>query len=340
MSFIRIIDHISLLIAVFFVSGINSSLKAQSLQKELLSKTWACNCNFNSETFVLSADNKTNSECEAKFSATGKVILHHIKKRRTDSIYTYNIDKNSLTLNCDLKDSVKTLEYVVKKVPEKEAYRLNLKFRSRYVKRRGDDTITMDKITLIKNGQKNTIEREEGITIFSQKKALHNDSIDRAVWGSFVGYVADTILVDSDQFVEHNFYKKYTDTLHYIAPLLLDTIVRIKVPVKEITGIYIQREPFTSYTTGATMLALGSGLLCISASLMTSDKPIGKSFAQIGVISFLTIPISFSLGLIFSKKKFQLVPSTKMKKNWVLERHMPNTVVIHRKPKKEDIRIR
>lgn len=324
------------LILFFFVFG---NLNAQHLKKDLLSKTWVCNCNFNSDRFVLSTDNRSHAECRAKFSSSGKLILEHVKKKRVDSTYTYVIGKRSVMLQFDVKDSVRRLDYKVKKISGKDAYKLQLTFRANYRKRRGDDTVTMGEFALLQGEKRDMIENKEEIVVFSQKRALRNDSIDLAVWGRLAGYKSDTLLIDSDQYVEHNFYKKFTDTLHYIAPLLMDTIVRVKVPVKEITGIYAQREPFSSIVTGASLLAMGTGLVCVTSSILSGTGPLGTTLAQAGVISFLTIPVSLGLGMIFSKKKFKLTPSVKTKKIWKIERHMPG-LVMQKTSRKEKVRIR
>ena len=279
---------------------------------------------------LIYADNTSKPAFEIKFSKSGKLISKHIKKRSIDSTHTYLIKKNKLIVHINLKDSVETFEYKIRKVSGKKAYLLSMKYCSRYIKQKGDDTITLNQITLFQGKKRKIIEVDQSITVFSQKKALHNDSIDLAVWGQFIGYISDTILIDSDQFVLHNFYKKHTDTLHYIAPLLIDTVIRIKIPIKEITGIYTQREPFTSYTTGATIIAMGTGLLCVAASIIAGDNTTGNIFAQTGIISLLTIPFSFGTGMLFSTQKFLLNSPTKNKKIWQIERHMPNTIVTER----------
>jgi hypothetical protein len=302
-------------------------LAAQKIEKDLLNKTWYCSCNFNSDSLILSADNMNQPVCEVRFSPTGKLYLKNLKKRTSDSSFTYLLKNKSLTLRVDLKDSVKIIEYEAKKLPVKKAYELRTKFSSRYVRKKGDDTVAVDKFTLAQEKKRKTIEKEEEIAVFSQKRALHNDSINRAVWGQFVGYVSDTLLIDSDQFVEHNFYKKYTDTLHYIAPLLFDTMVRIKVPTRDITGIYCQREPMSTITTNATLLAFAAGFACVAASLIIKDNLTSSTFAKAGVVAFLTIPISFSTGLIFSKQKFQMKPGNKNKKIWTIERRLPGVMV-------------
>jgi len=207
---------------------------------------------------------------------------------------------------------------------------LKVKYSSRYVRRKGDDAIVMDRLILVNGKKRKTIKSEEEIAVFSQNKALRNDSINRAVWGIFAGYIADTLLIDSDQFVEHNFYKKYTDTLHYIAPLLFDTIIRIKVPVKDITGIYCQREPLSSITTNASVIALVAGFVFVTGSIAGGESTVGSVLGQAGVISFLTIPFTFGTAMIFSKQKFQLKSDHKKKKVWKIERHMPGTVITQR----------
>ncbi len=318
---------------LLFLFVLKGNFFAQRIEKDLVKKVWYCSCNFKSDSLVLFADNTSNPNSEVRFSTTGKLILKNLKKRSTDSSFTYLIRKKSVILRSNQKDSVKTLNYEVKKIAGKKAYQFSMKFSSRYTKRKGDDTIAVHKFTLAQGKKRKTIELYEELAVFSQKRALRNDSINRAVWGIFVGYIADTLLIDSDQFVEHNFYKKYTDTLHYIAPLLLDTIVRIKVPVKEITGIYSQREPLSTVTTNATLLALATGLVCVSASLMGGESSAGSVFGQAGVISFLTIPISFGINMLFSKQKFLIKAGKESKKVWAFDRRMPRTVVTQRNKK-------
>jgi hypothetical protein len=328
----KVAQKLFLILLLFPVSWQNSF--AQNIKKDLLPRTWYCNSAIGSDTIFLSPDNTNNPKYELKFFSSGKVALKSLKKRGLDTTSAYSIKNRSLVFHFDLKDSVKTFAYEVKKVPKRKAFHLNRTYSSCYVKRRGDDTIVMDKFTLMFEEKRKVFEREQELTVFSQKKALHNDSIDYAVWGQLVGYVSDTLLIDSDEYVEHNFYKKYTDSLHFVSPLLIDTTVRIKVPTKNITGIYAQREPLTSITTNATFFALGGGLLCVTASLLSKNDVAATIFAQTGVIAFLTLPVSVSLGMIFSKQKFRMKPGKKPEKIWKIERHMPNTVVTQRNQNK------
>ncbi len=275
---------------------------------------------------LVSSDSKNKGNCEVKFSKSGKLILVNPLKKKIDSSYTYSFTKNKLSLSYSLKDSALRLHFKLTTIQKRRAYQLALLSKNTYHKKLGDDTIRLDQFSVLQGNKRRIFFNQQELTVFSQKKALHNDSIDMAVWGRFVGYIKDTILMDSDQFVEHNFYKKYTDSLHFYAPLLLDTIIRIKIPVKEITGIYCQREPFTSITTGTSLLAMGGGLVLVAASLILKDSPMASEYAQIGVGSFLTIPISFGLGIAFSTKKYTLSSNQLTKKNWHIENHMPHQV--------------
>ncbi|HEY4198502.1 MAG TPA: hypothetical protein VGM63_23340, partial [Mucilaginibacter sp.] len=265
----------------------------------------------------------SNALYEWKFLSNGKLILNQLKKRSLDSSWTYLINKDLLSLTASLKDSVKTFQYTLKKSPEQKAFQLSMKFSSRYVKRRGDDTVIVTKLILSQGKKRKVIESMQSITVFSQKKALHNDSIDFAIWGQFVGYIADTLVIDCDQYIEHNFYKKYPDTLHYITPVLYDTVIRIKVPIKEVTKIYTQREPFTSFTTGATIFALSAGLASAGGSLILHDRPISPHLGEASIITLLTIPVTFGLGLIYSTEKLHLKSDKPDAKLWKVERRLP-----------------
>ena len=275
---------------------------------------------------MVSSDTKNKSDCEVKFSKSGKLILVNPLKKKIDSSYTYSLGKTKLSLSYSLKDSALRLNFKLTTIQKRRAYQLTLLSKNTYHKKKGDDTIRLDQFTLLQGNKRRIFVDQQEITVFSQKKALHNDSIDMAVWGRFVGYIKDTILMDSDQFVEHNFYKKYTDTLHFYAPLLLDTIIRIKIPVKEITGIYCQREPFTTITTGASLLAMAGGLALVATSLILKESPAAPQYGEVGVGSFLSIPISFGVGIAFSTKKFKLSTDQSNKKNWHIEKHMPHQV--------------
>lgn len=276
---------------------------------------------------MLSSDSKNKGDCELKFSPGGKIILFNPLKKKLDSSFAYTFKKNKLNISYGLKDSALSLQFKISSIQERRAYQLTQESKTTYHRKKGDDTIRLDRFTLVQANKRRIFVDQQEITVFSQKRALHNDSIDMAVWGRFVGYIKDTILMDSDQFVEHNFYKKYTDTLHFYAPLLLDTIVRIKIPVKEITGIYCQREPFTTITTGASLLAMAGGLALVATSLILKDWPAAPQYGEIGVGSFLSIPISFGVGLVFSTKKFRLSKDHPNKKTWQIENHMPHPVI-------------
>jgi len=322
---------------LFALSAVFSGF-SQKMKKDLVVKTWYCTCNFNTDSLLLSLDNMSQPTSEVKFSSNGKLIVKNIKKRSIDSSFTYHFSKKSLTLKSVLKDSIRILHYAGKKVGEKKTYLLSLKYYSRYKKKRGDDSVIVNRITLISGKKRKTIKRNDEVTVFSQKRALRNDSIDRAVSGVFAGYIADTLLVDCDQFVEHNFYKKFTDTLHYYVPRLKDTAVRIKIPIKDITGIYGPREPLSKVATVITLVTGGIGIASVGGFFIFGENTLkGHAFEEIAVVSFLTIPVSFGLNLIFSKQKFRMKTKVgeKKEKIWTLDRRIPGMVSKRVKKKKK-----
>ncbi|PBQ31249.1 hypothetical protein CNR22_05540 [Sphingobacteriaceae bacterium] len=305
---------------------------AQKAQEALGLKTWYSNVAFGSDNVILSTDNGNNSLYEIRFSVTGKLVLKHLKKKLFDTAATYFVKKNNLTVKLNYKDSSKIFEYKIRRISGNQAYELNLTASSKYFKRKGDDTI-VTKLVLTQGTKRKVIKNMQSVIVFSKKRALKNDSIDFAIWGQLVGYIADTLIIDCDQYIEHNFYKKHPDSLHYISPELYDTVIRIKVPVREVTKIYTQRESFTSVTNGLTYTALGTGLVFIGGSLIFNDKDFGSNLGAIGVVSLLTIPFSFGTGLIFATEKYYLIATEKQSKTWKVERRMPHKIEIKHKPK-------
>src|SRR5436190_22803902 len=124
----------SFLILLLFCS-FSHNFFAQNIKKDLLPRTWYCNSAIGSDTMFLFPDNTSNPKYELKFFSTGKVALKSLKKRGLDTTSAYSIKNNSLVFHFDLKDSVKTFSYEVKKVPKRKAFHLNRTYSSSYVKR-------------------------------------------------------------------------------------------------------------------------------------------------------------------------------------------------------------
>ncbi|MBL7933259.1 MAG: hypothetical protein JNL60_15240 [Bacteroidia bacterium] len=307
----------------------------QNLKEKIGSATWYSKQVLGDSMLVLSKDNKTGANLELKLSGTGKCIVKTNGKTKADSTFQYCFDKKNFSVNYKLKDSVTMYRYeFLKSDAANLTLRMNYSFRYKYKK--GNDTILMPELTFSRGKDIKTIMQGEDITLFVQKKGRLHDSIELAVWGQFIGFIKDTIIIDSDQFVEHNFYKKYPDSLHYYSPLLIDTIIRMKIPVKYIVGIYKEREPFGMYMTRITVGGMALGLGFMVASL-TSGKEIevGSTFATISTAAFLTVPVSFAIGTIFSKQKFRFSGGDDPAKLWKIERHMPRPKVkIYKKGKR------
>lgn len=314
-----------LFILILFLSTLKVSF-AQKAEETLGLKTWYTSTAFGSEHVSLSTENVTTSLYEIKFSVTGNLILKNLKKKIFDTASTFVIRKNDLTVHLNYKDSARVFEYEVKSAPGGKAYELVLTTSLKYYKRRGDDTI-ISKLVLTQGKKRKVIGSMQSVTVFSKKRALRNDSIDFAIWGQLVGHIADTLIIDCDQYIEHNFYKKHTDSSHYISPELYDTVIRIKVPLKEVTKIYLQRERLTSVTNGLIYAALGGGLVCIGGSLIFHGEGFSSNLGAIGIGSLLTIPFTFGAGLIFSTQKYYLKPNGKRNEVWKVERRMPHSSV-------------
>jgi hypothetical protein len=308
---------------------------AQTSQHELLQNSWYHQGFPGADSIRLSRENNNALSGQLKFSTNGKLIFYSSKKDKPDSSYRFDIGKKKISFQFDSKDSVKTYEYSLKENRKKGLYRLHLIYSFVYKKRAGDDTIVVRELGLKKGNDTKTIDYLEDLTVFGQKRGLKGDSVDFAVWGQFVGFKKDTILIDCDQFIKHNFYKKYPDSMHYYAPLLMDTVIRIKLPIKEIDRIYKEREPFSTYMTRATVSGIGLGLVCMVGSLVSGETDASTVFAQVATVSFLTVPVSFGIGFSFSKQKFWLHDKNKSTRLWKIERHLPGAQIkAHAKQKK------
>lgn len=327
--------HKSFLLVLLLICCYKMPVKAQQLSKLMGATTWYSKQQPGDSVVVLQKDVKLGGPREWRLGANERSYFKTSAKSKIDSSYYYSSDKKNLSFYFKLKDSVKLFRYELhKKSGQSLSLRLNYSFIYRYKK--GNDTVVMPELTVSRGKQIKTILSGEDITVFVQKRGRRNDSIDMAIWGQFVGLVKDTILVDSDQFVEHNFYKKYTDSLHYYSPLLIDTIIRMKIPIKYITGIYKEREPFGMYMTRTTIAGMSVGLGFMMASLFSgTDSDIGNTHATIATAAFLTVPVSFGLGVSFSKLKFRIKGGKQPEKLWKIERHMPRPQIkIYKKGKR------
>lgn len=308
---------------------------AQNLQERFGSSPWYSKQHLGDSVMALSKDSKNAAGTELRLSGTGKCIVKTVGKNKADSVFQYSFDKKNISFNFKNKDSVKLFRYELYKTEGTNMWlRLNYSFSYRYKK--GNDTIVMPELSFTRGKEIRSIVQGEDITLFVQKRGRRNDSIDLAIWGQFIGYIKDTIIIDSDQFVEHNFYKKYTDSLHYYSPLLIDTIIRMKIPVRYVVGIYKEREPFGMYMTRVTVAGMGLGLGFMVASLVSdADIEAGSTYATISTAAFLTVPVSFGIGVAFSKQKFRFSGGKDPSKHWKIERHMPRPQIkIYKKGKR------
>ena len=307
---------------LLFLTLVNCATTAQKLSKKLLTKTWYCSCDFKTDTLVLAETNDQHFDWEASFSPSGKVTLHHLKKNISSSVYSYSLKKQSLRFYYDLKDSLVNLNYTINRMEEDGSYKLKTFYALRYKKRKKDDVPPADHFTLVNGEKKKTFYNLTDITVHRMKKGLKHDSIEYISKGEFLELRSDTLLINSYQFSEHNFYKKYPDEGHYFSEFIYDndSLVKIKIPLKEITKIYSQRDKFNSVINGLAIAALGTFVVSLPVALAVKTDPVNSIFTSSAVYSALSIPVIVSFNIIFSRKMFQVAPTLKNKNTWHFEK--------------------
>ncbi len=257
----------------------------------------------------------------------GRVTLKNLKQNTSSSAYSYSIKNQSIRLFYETKDSLMNLNYSFGRHYNKGDYKLSTFHAMRYKKHKNNDLPPSDHFTLIKGNKKKEFHSLNEITVHRMKKGLKHDSIEYICKGEFLELRADTLLINAYQFSEHNFYKKFPDSLHYFSEFLFDSLIKLKVPVKEITTIYSQRDKFSSLVNGAAFVAMGGFVVSFPLALSVKSEPMNTVFTRTAVFSALSIPVIISFNIIFSKKKFQLAPTLKNKNTWQFESKSPGVPI-------------
>lgn len=296
---------------------------SQSISKTLLTKTWYCSCDFATDSLILSLNNSAKFNWEAKFLPNGKLTLRNLKSNTTNTAYFYSVKNQSIRLFYDHKDSLMNLSYTFGKHINKASYKLNLYHGIRYKKQKPSDIPPSDHFTLARNGKRKTFHSLNEITVHRMKKGLLHDSIEYISKGAFLEMRTDTLVMNTYQFSEHNFYKKFPDTLHYFSDYLFDSVIVIKTPVKEITMIYSQRDKLSSIVNATSFVALGTFVVAFPLALTVKNDPLNTIFTRAVVFSALSIPVIISFNIIFSKKKFKIGSGLKKENTWQFENKLP-----------------
>jgi hypothetical protein len=291
------------------------STHAQRLSKTLQTRTWYCSGDLNSDSLILSEENNRQFDWEARFSPDGKASFRNLRTNATVSHYQYALKKNTLRLYYDRKDSIQNLNYIVN-FAENGNYRLNAFYAMRYKKQGPGDLPPATRFSL-RNGKKSRdFHQMEEITVYHTKKGLRNDSVDYVSKGDFLQLHKDTLLLSAYQFSEHHFYRKYTDTLHFISETFYDSLILIRIPVKEIVRIHSVRECFNKTMNALSIGALGTFVVSFPMALAIQKDPANTIFTSAAVYSALSIPFIVSANMIFSRERFELAPSGKKRTLW------------------------
>lgn len=159
--------------------------------------------------------------------------------------------------------------------------------------------------------------KHKTLSVYSEKKGTQHDSIKYNIKGEFTALINDSIIMRADDIEVHDFYKKNNDSLHCFYKKAESGIV--KIPIKDISKIYYSRDGWTTFGVRSTLLALASAfILSPLISIQKSGFNIER-FSKVSLISIGVIPVSISLAIAFSQKKFLLKPDKKSNKIWKIE---------------------
>ena len=127
----------------------------------------------------------------------------------------------------------------------------------------------------------------------------------------------DSMIIQTNDFDIHNFYKKNTDSLHFLRQPLPSGFA--KVPLKDIYKIYYERSDWKTFTLRATLLSLAtalivSPLISIQKSGFNQDR-----FSKLTTASLGVAVLSISFGIAFSQKEFLIRSTKKSNKTWTIK---------------------
>jgi hypothetical protein len=155
------------------------------------------------------------------------------------------------------------------------------------------------------------------LSVHYDKNGIKNDSVKFHVRGDFISITNDSIIIQSEDFDVHDFYKKNTDSLHYFSKVATSGFV--KVPMKDISKIYYERSEWKTFTLRTTLLSLASALIVSPLiSIQKSDFNYER-FSKVTTASLGVAVLSISFGIAFSQKEFLIKPTRKSNKTWKIK---------------------
>jgi hypothetical protein len=175
---------------------------------------------------------------------------------------------------------------------------------------------TAQHINLRRGSETFTIGPQAEVTLFTENKGLRNDSIEMMVRGKVIDIRNDVILLEYEEFAIHNFYRSAADSLHYVDEVLRDTVMLMKVPMNDVTGLYMHRKKLTTAMTKIVFVTLGTSLATVPLLLTLKPGPAKNAVTALNISSTVTMLAAAGIGIFFAKKKFWIKP--KDRKSWEL----------------------
>jgi hypothetical protein len=177
-------------------------------------------------------------------------------------------------------------------------------------------TNTYPSFSFVKKRRSKQMTRGDALSIYYDKKGLTHDSISYNVKGEFLELIRDTMIIGVEDLYVHDFYKRYTDSLHSFYVRKPEPFV--KVPLKDITKVYKDRDLITPMflTAGLAFASalLVAPLISIQKGGFNADRYASVSLSSLGVMS-----AAIATGIIFGQKKFVIKRGTKNHRTWKIK---------------------
>lgn len=155
------------------------------------------------------------------------------------------------------------------------------------------------------------------ISVHYDKKGLKNDSVEYHVRGDFMSITSDSMIIQTTDFEIHNFYKRNTDSLHFLSKPLPSGFA--KVPLKDIYKIYYERSDWKTFTLRTTLVSLATALIVSPLISIQKGGFNHDRFNKVTTASLGVAVLSISFGIAFSQKEFLIRSTKKSDKIWTIK---------------------
>lgn len=290
------------ILTIFFLAGIRLTIISQDLTKELQTKTWYWTGKINDTLPITLTTSKPNQfDFIATFQTSHRLILSSLTSQKSDSIFSYGINKTYLFLGYETKDSSHNLTFKTTISADKKMILLKrtMSIKATYP---GRDTVIYDYFWLTKGRKIRDIFAHDKVDI----RFLANGNKQRTK-GEFIYVRGDTICVDTANIAGDHFSMTGRDTI----PRTLK-----KVLIPNITTFYHERKKLNP------ILACGIAVSAISFVLVSPLVSIEKKgfnterFLIVGGSSLATMHFLIGARIVLGKKKMKVVRKNKKLQSW------------------------